>query len=257
MHSRSGFTLVELAIVLVIIGLLVGGVLVGRDLIAQAGVRAATTTLARYDVAVTAFRTKYGSLPGDMFPDTAARFGFAPRAGGRGRGDNNSSIESNGTDRQGLWGESALLWRDVSQANMIPDAFNTATDNGVVPALAANDLANYLPRLDLATGLFIHAYNANGKHYYLLASMSGTQVTSSTITYGNIMNPVQAGGIDTKVDDGVGDRGIAIAVDSIATNTPDTGAGALNDCLNADGSYNRDGNAADMNNCRMAIRFNF
>lgn len=40
MKNQSGFTLIELSIVLVIIGLIVGGVLVGRDLIKAAEVRA-------------------------------------------------------------------------------------------------------------------------------------------------------------------------------------------------------------------------
>lgn len=257
MHSRSGFTLVELAIVIVIIGLLVGGLLVGRDLISQASVRAATSTLSKYDVAVTAFRTKYGNLPGDMAPNTANKYGFTARTGGVGRGDSNSRIESNGTDRRGLWGETALLWRDLSDSNMIPDAFSTATDNPVVGALAINDISNYLPSMALATGLFIHAYNTNGRHFYLLAAITGTTAPTSTLSYSNIMTPIQAGGIDHKVDDGLGNLGIALAVNNIANNTVVLGTGATGECLNADGTYNRDDADGNTVACRMSIRFNF
>lgn len=257
MRSQSGFTLVELAIVIVIIGLLVGGVLVGRDLIIQASVRAATASLSKYDVGVTAFRTKFGNLPGDMAPDTALKYGFAPRSGGLGRGDSNGRIESNGTDRRGLWGETALIWRDLSDANMIPNAFSTASDNSVVSALTLDDMQNYLPSLALATHLYIHAYNTNGRHFYLLAAIISAAAPSSTLTYGNIMTPIQAGGIDQKVDDGLGNSGIALAVDNITGNTVAVGAGAAGDCLNANGTYNRDDADANIVACRMAIRFNF
>ena len=44
-NSRAGFTLVELAIVLVIIGLIIGGVLVGQDLIKAATIRSTVSDL--------------------------------------------------------------------------------------------------------------------------------------------------------------------------------------------------------------------
>jgi prepilin-type N-terminal cleavage/methylation domain-containing protein len=48
----GGFTLIELSIVLVIIGLIIGGVLVGQDLIHAAQTRAAVSQLERYNSAV-------------------------------------------------------------------------------------------------------------------------------------------------------------------------------------------------------------
>ncbi len=63
--TRQGFTLVELYIVLVIIGLIVGGVLTGQALIAAAKVRAQMTQLDQYDAAINTFRAKYDCLPGD------------------------------------------------------------------------------------------------------------------------------------------------------------------------------------------------
>lgn len=64
--SRSAFSLVELSIVLVILGLLVGGVLAGQSLIRAAQLRAVTTEYNRYLTAAMSFRDKYFALPGDM-----------------------------------------------------------------------------------------------------------------------------------------------------------------------------------------------
>jgi prepilin-type N-terminal cleavage/methylation domain-containing protein len=79
--GRRGFTLIELSIVLVIIGLLVGGVLVGQDLIRSAAVRATVRQIEKYNQSVNAFRGKYNAIPGDMNAATAANFGFSSRAG--------------------------------------------------------------------------------------------------------------------------------------------------------------------------------
>jgi len=65
-HIRTtGFTLIELSIVLVIIGLLVGGILVGRDLIEFAKVRAQITQLSDIETQIKTFELKYNCIPGD------------------------------------------------------------------------------------------------------------------------------------------------------------------------------------------------
>ena len=89
----AGFTLVEMAIVLVIIGLLVGGVLVGADLIAVATLRSQISQINRYSAAVATFQLKFGVLPGDMPADMAATNGFVARSGAQGRGDGNGVIQ--------------------------------------------------------------------------------------------------------------------------------------------------------------------
>ena len=63
--STNGFTLIELSIVLVIIGLIVGGVLVGRDLINAAKLRSVITDIEKFNTAANTFRTKYNCIPGD------------------------------------------------------------------------------------------------------------------------------------------------------------------------------------------------
>lgn len=63
-HSR-GFTLVELSIVLVIIGLISAGILVGRDLMTSAAINSSIKQHETFVAAVYAFRDKYDCLPGD------------------------------------------------------------------------------------------------------------------------------------------------------------------------------------------------
>jgi len=63
--TLSGFTLIELSIVLVIIGLIVGGVLVGRELINTAKLRKVVSEVDKFTTAIQTFRVKYGCTPGD------------------------------------------------------------------------------------------------------------------------------------------------------------------------------------------------
>lgn len=74
----QAFSLVELSIVLVILGLLTGGILAGQSLIRAAELRSVTSDLGRYSAASRTFRDKYMGVPGDLL--TATRFW----------GDNNS-----------------------------------------------------------------------------------------------------------------------------------------------------------------------
>src|SRR3984957_545840 len=93
--QKRGFTLIELSIVLVIIGLIVGGVLVGQDLIKAAEVRAQITQIERYNTAVNTFRVKYSNVPGDMNVASAEQFGFTDNncAGTAGQRDGNGLVD--------------------------------------------------------------------------------------------------------------------------------------------------------------------
>lgn len=64
--QNRGFSLVELSIVLVILGLLVGGILAGQSLIRASELRSVGTDLNKYRTAIYAFKDKYFALPGDM-----------------------------------------------------------------------------------------------------------------------------------------------------------------------------------------------
>jgi prepilin-type N-terminal cleavage/methylation domain-containing protein len=72
--SSGGFSLIELAIVLVILGLLAGGILAGQSLIRSAEVRTLLTEMENINNVTLTFQDKYDSLPGDM-PDATEIWG--------------------------------------------------------------------------------------------------------------------------------------------------------------------------------------
>ncbi|QLQ26321.1 MAG: prepilin-type N-terminal cleavage/methylation domain-containing protein [Dechloromonas sp.] len=84
-NSQGGFTLVEIAIVLVIIGLLLGGVLKGQELITQAKIRNVANDLNGMSAAVYGYQDRYKKFPGDD-NDAAARWTNPATASGNGDG---------------------------------------------------------------------------------------------------------------------------------------------------------------------------
>ncbi len=88
MKQQSGFTLVEIAIVLVIIGLLLGGVLQGQQLIENSRVRSATNSLDGIAAGMFSYQDRYGRLPGDDGPTATIT----------GRGGPWASLTGGGTD---------------------------------------------------------------------------------------------------------------------------------------------------------------
>ena len=72
--GNKGFTLVELSIVLVIIGLIVSSILVGQELIQAASIKSQVSQIQTYQASVGTFMAKYRAIPGD-FPK-ATTFGF-------------------------------------------------------------------------------------------------------------------------------------------------------------------------------------
>jgi prepilin-type N-terminal cleavage/methylation domain-containing protein len=86
--ERKGFTLIELAIVLVIIGLLAASILVGKDLIRQAEIRKQITQIEEYKLAYFTFMGKYNCVPGDCV-DADEYFTGASSGDGDGLIENN------------------------------------------------------------------------------------------------------------------------------------------------------------------------
>lgn len=66
MNRKNGFTLVELAIALMVIGLLIGGVLKGQELIENARITRTVKDINDFDTAVMILKNTYNALPGDM-----------------------------------------------------------------------------------------------------------------------------------------------------------------------------------------------
>ena len=91
MYKSRGFTLIEIAIVLVIIGLLLGGVLKGQELITGARVRNLISQQDGIKAAFFGFQDRYRALPGDY---AAATRTSVPSAG---NGNGNGRIEDNAT----------------------------------------------------------------------------------------------------------------------------------------------------------------
>ena len=66
MRRNQGFTLVEIAIVLVIVGLLIGGVLQGQALISSAKSNSIIKKMQSLQTAYYSFQDRYGAVPGDL-----------------------------------------------------------------------------------------------------------------------------------------------------------------------------------------------
>src|SRR5438128_6447979 len=73
MHKAPGFTLVEIAIVLVIIGLLLGGILKGQEMITQAKIKNSIADFSGISAAYHGYQDRYRAIPGDD-PNAATRW---------------------------------------------------------------------------------------------------------------------------------------------------------------------------------------
>ncbi len=259
--SRQGFTLVELAIVLVIIGLLVGGVLVGQDLIKAATIRSTVGDIEKVNAAATTFRTKYSGIPGDIMSSRAAEYGLLTstgRTGSAGLGDGNGLIESCAANTANAVGcETALFWVDLSTAALIPQRLSTYDSSATIPAtIAASAMGGYLPKQKLRDTAYLFAYSNAGKNFFFLSAMtqaSSLAVPAVAVTGG------EARSIDEKFDDALPTSGVVTS--NTALTTVDAGTTiSSSTCMNGT-TTPKVYNVVDANinnvNCMLSLRANF
>lgn len=226
---KSGFTLIELSIVLVIIGLIVGGILTGRDLINSAAIRAQITQIERYNAAVRTFQNKYGGLPGDLVTNLASQFGFQVANCGinqPGNRDGNGFINGGyGSDDPDQEGENLLFWYDLSSANLIDQTIPNSgggiayspCSQGYILSLTPGTayVGDIFPTAKIGNGNFIYVYDRQANSGVINGSstpLTGdnwygiSAITASAVNGGITSNPgvtvLQAYNIDKKIDDG-------------------------------------------------------
>ena len=129
---KHAFSLVELSIVLVILGLLTGGILGGQSLIRAAELRGVSTEYARYVTAMQTFRDKYFAYPGDM----TNAFAFWGTAAGCTNADINSvatGCNGNGNGTIERYTEGFRFWQHMALAGLIEGTYTgTAITNNAV-----------------------------------------------------------------------------------------------------------------------------
>ena len=131
-QNQSGFTLIEIAIVLVIIGLLLGGVLKGQELINSAKVKNIATDFRNIPVFIYGYQDKYRALPGDQvqatldgqFPPANTATECIPAAPGL-CAPGNGVLDGNWNDIAKT-SESFLFWQHVRLAGLAPGPTNIA-----------------------------------------------------------------------------------------------------------------------------------
>src|SRR5690606_18018820 len=120
-RKQAGFTLIEIAIVLVIIGLLLGGVLQGQQLIENSRVKSATNDFNGIAAAAFSYQDRYGRFPGDDGPQTTlkARGGAWANLPDSTAGNTNGRVEASVGDAFGGAGEGAFFFSHLRAAGFI------------------------------------------------------------------------------------------------------------------------------------------
>jgi prepilin-type N-terminal cleavage/methylation domain-containing protein len=184
--AQRGFTLVEIAIVLVIIGLLLGGVLKGQEMITQARIKNIINDFNGITAAVYAYQDRYRALAGD---DASAAARWTATASGDGDGQWTSSggqrayatvlaAVPTATD------ETNLFWWHLRLAGFIPGT-TAGVSAGTPPSNAANGI------LGVQTG----------------AGTSTLGFSSNIVCSSNLPDKI-ASAVDTQIDDGLMQTGM-------------------------------------------------
>ncbi len=179
--NQKGFTLIEIAIVLVIIGLLLGGVLKGQELIQNARVRNIIAQQDGIKAAFFGFQDRYRGIPGDYLATSADANipGAAPSCGGVvGAGGGNSLIDTPA--------ESICAWYQLSKAGFITGNYTGAGTTATTANSPSNSFGGLMQLI------FDAAYDP-----------AATATSIHNVKTGINIPSVALAEVDRKIDDGI------------------------------------------------------
>lgn len=271
-----GFTLVELAIVMTIIGLLIAGILKGQEIINNARTTAIISDVNAFTAGTQAFTDKYGHLPGDMpnpqvrIPNcTAATSCFGGNrdhrigtlAGPSGETWNIDQVSGCPVPGDVIGGaplecETTQFWKHLAAAEFITRVIPSSAAD---PASAASGQTHPDARTEI--GGVWHAFSDTGAAGSNVSVKLQNPVAGAALQPSgqNPVTPLRAQQIDRKMDNERGDDGIMQAAPSPIM--PTMGPGSMNCaadadpgcCVLSDGSY-AGGTALKLQNCVMYFK---
>ena len=212
LHARHAFTLVELSIVLVILGLLVGGVLTGQSLIRAAELRSINTQFQTFQTATMTFRDKYFGIPGDI-TNASAYWGAADGSTGNTAGcasvssTTTATCNGNGDGKINLgyssYNETFGFWKQLANAGLIEGSYigtGVGTINGHTKANVPSGRINpSLWFVNFAGVLTSNPPTFDGDYGNVLG-LGG--IVTNDFPQTAFLKPDDAYNIDVKMDDG-------------------------------------------------------
>lgn len=242
-RSKSAFSLVEMSIVLVILGLIIGGLMTAQYLLRMASIRGTIVQVEKFNASAHTFEAKYGSLPGDIPASEAATQGLLVLGGVDGRGDGDGKIEIVDPNlipfpcniaQAGIGfisgGETLAFWRHLSDAKMIDGNYGKDLDD--TGFVATNDMPSYMPLSKIGnTNYFFPCSfsesvdsfpnNLPGNYYYMIG------IAANFNGYVTATSPITAQALDSKIDDGKPNTGRVMVASSDLDR--DTGIGIFDE----------------------------
>lgn len=236
--ARRAFTLVELSIVLVVLGLLVGGILAGRSMFRASEIRSVATDFTRFHTAFNAFQNQYSALPGDM-PNATAYWNAQHATPANCQTTPSTSqltCDGNGDGKVGdtLYYEDFRFWQHLANAGLIEGSYTgVAGAGGSVHCV----LGTNCPKSRVTNA----GYGVN--YYASLGAGQIIQTNSHQIIFGGqhstffpttgIIRGEEAWNIDQKIDDGKPGFGTVFGPSNtsrpncVTTNVPETAEYAI------------------------------
>ena len=189
--GQSGFTLVEIAIVLVIIGLLLGGIIKGQEMITQAKIKNIINDFNGITAAIASYQDRYRALPGD---DRTAGTRWAGSTSGNGDGQFNLAAAAGVTPELynntagAATAEVSLFWEHMRLSGFVPGA--TA---GAVSRTPPNNAASGLIGVQTTGMGFTSNIVCSSNLPDKIAIAVDTQMDDQSSAGGQVRGMIQAG----------------------------------------------------------------